>query len=252
MKSTLSFIVLFVCVLGMNAQSPRTISYQAILRDNVGVLIQEAPNVSIKVSLLQGNIIENLIVYEENHNTTTNANGLFTIEIGGGTVVSGDYPTIEWGSGPYFLKTEIDPNGGTNYLITAITELLSVPLANYAFEAEVARTTQTLPGEAGALAGYWVSNNSPDADFAQAIFEYVGPNWFWWNIYDEQFDQNGISMGFDWQRFVLVNIQDGTLFFPQEDPDDTGDWSITLENGVLTFTVIDIGGTFQWTYTQLN
>jgi hypothetical protein len=68
----------------MNAQSLRTIIYQAILRDNVGALIQGAPNVSIKVSLLQGSIVENLIVYEENHNTTTNANGLFTIEIGRG------------------------------------------------------------------------------------------------------------------------------------------------------------------------
>lgn len=37
----------------------------------------------------------------------------------GGTVVSGDYPTIEWGSGSYFLTTKIDTNGGTNYLITA-------------------------------------------------------------------------------------------------------------------------------------
>lgn len=135
MKSIFSLIILSAYALVVNAQSPRTISYQAILRDNVGALIQSAPNVSIKVSLLQGNIIENNIVYVENHNTTTNANGLFTIEIGGGMVVNGDYPTIAWGSGPYFLKTEIDPNGGTNYLITAITELLSVPLANYAFEA---------------------------------------------------------------------------------------------------------------------
>jgi hypothetical protein len=68
----------------MNAQSLRTIIYQAILRDNVGALIQGAPNVSIKVSLLQGSIVENLIVFEGSHNTKTSANGLFTIEIGRG------------------------------------------------------------------------------------------------------------------------------------------------------------------------
>jgi hypothetical protein len=236
-------------VLFVQAQSPKTISYQAILRDNVGVLIQNAPTVAIKVSLIQGNIMDNLVVYEEIHFTTTNPNGLFTIEIGAGTVAFGNYPTIQWGNGPYFLKTEIDPNGGTNYLITAITELLSVPLANYAFEAEKANT---LPGEAGGIIGFWTSTNSPDNDFALAIFEYVGPNWFWWNTYEEVFDQNGLSMGFEWQRFELVNIVNGELFFFGSDSGDYGDWSISLENNVLSITVVEDGQTYEWSYTQVE
>jgi hypothetical protein len=105
----------------LTAQSPQSISYQAILRDNVGVLIENANDVGVHVSIIQGSLLENNVVYVEDHSTTTNANGLFTIEIGNGVVASGNYPTIQWGAGPFFLKTEIDPLGGTNYLITAIS-----------------------------------------------------------------------------------------------------------------------------------
>lgn len=149
MKKLISlFIFINLFLIGF-AQSPRTISYQAILRDNLGVLIQNAPNVAIRVSILQGNILDNNVVYQENHSTATNANGLFTIEVGGGAVVLGNYPTIQWGNGPYFLKTEIDPTGFTNYLIVATTELLSVPIANYAFEAG------RLTGPAGNFVGWY-------------------------------------------------------------------------------------------------
>ncbi len=71
-------------------------------------------------------------VYVETHETTTNENGLVTLAIGDGTVVSGKFDTIHWEKGPYFLKTEIDPAGGTNYTITGTSQLLSVPYALYA------------------------------------------------------------------------------------------------------------------------
>jgi hypothetical protein len=149
MKHYLALVLCFVSILG-SAQSPQTISYQAILRDNLGVLIQDENNVGVHVSILQGSLIENNVVYVEDHTTSTNANGLFTIEIGNGLAASGNYPSIEWGAGPFFLKTEIDPLGGTNYLITAISELLSVPFANYANQAG------RRPGLAGLLEGHWV------------------------------------------------------------------------------------------------
>ena len=83
----------------------------------------------------------------------------------GVTVVSGDYPTIEWGSGSYFLTTKIDPNGGTNYLITAITELLSVPLANFAFEAG------KLSGPAGNFVGWYNQTAALYAAFLFLLYE---------------------------------------------------------------------------------
>ena len=58
--------------------------------------------------------------------------GRQTIEIGGGTVEQGSFSDIDWGNGPYFLKTETDPNGGTNYTIEGTQQLMSVPYALYA------------------------------------------------------------------------------------------------------------------------
>jgi formylglycine-generating enzyme required for sulfatase activity len=71
-------------------------------------------------------------VYAETHAPQTNANGLATLEIGGGTLFSGNFANINWANGPFFVKTETDPNGGNNYTITNTSQLLSVPYALYA------------------------------------------------------------------------------------------------------------------------
>ncbi|MDX9776817.1 MAG: FISUMP domain-containing protein, partial [Petrimonas sp.] len=63
-------------------------------------------------------------------------NGLVSVEIGSGTVVSGTFATIDWSNGPYFIKTETDPTGGTSYTITGTSQLLSVPYALHAKTAE--------------------------------------------------------------------------------------------------------------------
>lgn len=246
MKKLISlFIFINLFLIGF-AQSPRTISYQAILRDNLGVLIQNAPNVAIRVSILQGNILDNNVVYQENHSTATNANGLFTIEVGGGTVVLGNYPTIQWGNGPYFLKTEIDPTGFTNYLIVATTELLSVPIANYAFEAGVAETANSLPGEAGKLVGYWYTANPFDQDFQEIIIEYVSTNFFWFSIKDIIQDDQGNIIGWEWTRLWFFKIQDGLLTCYNEDLSGT-ETSMSINNGVLSWTITDLTTGDTWT-----
>jgi hypothetical protein len=112
------------------AQAPQKMTYQAVVRNSSNALVQSSP-VGMKVSILQGTAT-GTAVYVETHTTQTNQNGLLDIEIGGGTVVSGTYYNgIYWEGGPYFLKTEIDPSGGTNYIITSTSELLSVPYSNY-------------------------------------------------------------------------------------------------------------------------
>ncbi|NCA80494.1 MAG: hypothetical protein EOM76_09990, partial [Sphingobacteriia bacterium] len=71
-------------------------------------------------------------VYVETQTPTTNANGLVSIEIGGGA----GFDAIDWANGIYFIKTETDPVGGTNYTITGTSQLLSVPYALHAKTAE--------------------------------------------------------------------------------------------------------------------
>jgi len=108
------------------AQSPQKMSYQAVIRNSSNALVTNQ-SVGMRISILQGSATGTTI-YVENQTPTTNANGLVSIEIGG-------YPgfdAINWASGMYFIKTETDPTGGTNYTITGTSQLLSVPYALYA------------------------------------------------------------------------------------------------------------------------
>ncbi|MGB4293793.1 MAG: hypothetical protein WBJ37_13055 [Bacteroidales bacterium] len=100
------------------AQSPEKISYQAVIRDAGGVLVSNQI-VGVKVQILHFTK-DGAAVYVETHSRSTNSNGLLTLEIGGGSVVQGTFSNIDWANGPYYLKTEIDPAGGTNYNITSV------------------------------------------------------------------------------------------------------------------------------------
>ena len=112
------------------AQVPQQISYQSVIRDGNNKVIASS-TVGIKISLLQGSAT-GTAVYVETHSKTTNANGLVSLEIGTGTVLSGSFASIYWANGPYLVKTETDPTGGTNYSAPGVFALNSVPYALYA------------------------------------------------------------------------------------------------------------------------
>ncbi len=102
-------------------------SYQSVIRDGSNVLVA-ATAVGIKISVLRGNAT-GTAVYVETHRKTTNANGLLSLEIGEGTALLGTFAGIDWANGPYVIKSETDPTGGTNYSIPGVTPLNSVPYA---------------------------------------------------------------------------------------------------------------------------
>jgi len=56
---------------------------------------------------------------------------LVSIAIGSG-FSSDDFSAIDWSAGPYFVKTAIDPIGGSRYTITGTSQIMSVPFAMYA------------------------------------------------------------------------------------------------------------------------
>ena len=132
------------------SQAPQKLSYQAVIRNNSGQLVTSHA-VGMKISILQGSV-SGTTVYTEiyNPNPNTNSNGLVTIEIGGGIPTLGTFSAINWTNGPYFLKTETDPAGGTNYSITDTSQLLSVPYALYAKTAEKATETDPVFGASAA------------------------------------------------------------------------------------------------------
>lgn len=137
MKKIFTLLAAVLISAAVAGQSPQKMSYQAVVRDAANHLVVNHP-VGMQMSILQGSA-SGTEVYREVFlpNPQTNDNGLVTVEVGSGTPLSGTFATIDWSSGPYFLKTELDPSGGTSYTISGTSQLLSVP---YAFHAGTVQT----------------------------------------------------------------------------------------------------------------
>jgi uncharacterized protein (TIGR02145 family) len=127
-----SILLLFFscCFMVSHAQAPQKIGYQSEIRNLSGVLVTNTV-VGMKLSILKG-AVNGTAIYVETHLPTTNNSGLVSLEIGQGNVLLGTFSTINWNNGPYFIKTETDPLGGSNYILNATSQFLSVPYAYYA------------------------------------------------------------------------------------------------------------------------
>jgi uncharacterized protein (TIGR02145 family) len=133
MKTLTYLLSLFFLTVYANhslAQSPGSFTYQAVIRDNTGTPITET-EIAIRISLLQGTS-SGTVSYMETHSIHTNKYGLVNLSIGDGTVISGNINDINWATGPYFIKVEIDLSGGSNYTEISTSQILSVPYALYA------------------------------------------------------------------------------------------------------------------------
>jgi len=128
MKKNLLGLWLIVLSISLTTAQNRGFNYKALLADN-GTAISNQ-NVSLKFTVLKSGTTA---VYQEIHTATTDANGIVSVSIGEGTVVSGDFNTIDWKNHPYFLKVEIDT--GSGYQNFGTSELKSVPYAKYAEKA---------------------------------------------------------------------------------------------------------------------
>jgi len=120
------------------AQSPQSFKYQAVYRDNTGDIITDQ-SIAVQIRILQGSAT-GTEVFTETHNTSTNAFGLFNIEIG--SVNPTDFASIDWASGPYYVNTIIN---GTDF---GTSQLLSVPYALHA------KTAETVTG--GSAGGHYL------------------------------------------------------------------------------------------------
>jgi hypothetical protein len=140
-------LLLIVCfsTQQLEAQAPQKMSYQAVIRNTSNVLVTSTA-VGMRISILQGSA-SGPSVYTETQSLTTNANGLVSLEIGTGTVVSGTFSAINWATGPYFIKTETDPTGGSSYTIFGTTQLTSVPYALFSATSGSGETPGTAVGD---------------------------------------------------------------------------------------------------------
>ncbi len=129
LNSTLFAMLLLACFT-LQAQAPQSFNYQAVVRD-VGGTILPSQSVAFRINIHESST-SGMTVYSETFSATTNAFGLVNLQIGTGTVVSGAFSTIQWGSNSHFIEIELDPTGGVNYLSLGAQQLVSVPYALYA------------------------------------------------------------------------------------------------------------------------
>ena len=134
MKLFSVLILILLTTIMVSAQTPEKMSYQAIVRSSDNTLVSDS-DVGLRIIVRQG-AVDGTNTYEEIHSATTNTNGLVSLEIGAGEVVSGDFSEIPWSNGPFFIETQVDPTGGNDYSVIGITQLLSVPYALSAKYAE--------------------------------------------------------------------------------------------------------------------
>lgn len=187
MKKLFALWMVILITFSVYAQAPQKMSYQCVVRNASGVLVANQ-SVGIRITILQGTST-GTVVYAETQTPATNANGLVSIEIGGGT----GFDAINWVNGPYFLKTETDPTGGTNYTIAGTSKLLSVPYAMYS---ETAGNTfsgnyndltnkpalfdgtwSSITSKPATLSGYGISDGMNTAHVANGITSAMIANW---------------------------------------------------------------------------
>jgi hypothetical protein len=134
MKNLTFLILAIILGVAVSAQTPQSFRYQAVARDNSGNVLANQP-VSFRISILSGSV-SGTVAYSETHTgLSTNAFGLVELEIGKGTPVTGTFSSINWGSNTYFVKVEMDPEGGGTYQTLSTSQLLSVPYALYSEKA---------------------------------------------------------------------------------------------------------------------
>ena len=130
MKNRILLFTFLLLGMATYSQSPQGFTYQAVIRDAGDALIANS-SIGMRISILQTSA-SGTVVYEETQTPTSNANGLVTLTVGSGSVVSGSIASIDWSAGPYFIKTETDPTGGSSYTISGVSQMMSVPFALYA------------------------------------------------------------------------------------------------------------------------
>lgn len=132
-KKICSILITLVALISLSitcvySQVPEGFSYQAIARDASGNLITDVV-LDVRIAILTDETSPT-VLWEEEHQVTSNAYGLFTIRIGmdgirtGGTMAS--FADIDWGAQVLAIRTSIREDGGSWQEMDP-SGLLSVP-----------------------------------------------------------------------------------------------------------------------------
>ncbi|MBU2930137.1 tail fiber domain-containing protein [Winogradskyella psychrotolerans] len=127
-KLTLLFWLLFsILIFGQD----RGFNYKALIKDANGNILSNQ-TVKLRFTIFY----DNNDIYKETQSPTTDANGIVIVSIGEGTpfggVTSFSSVSSDFGNNDYFLKVEIDINGGNSFVDMGSSRFNAVPYAKYA------------------------------------------------------------------------------------------------------------------------
>ena len=170
-----SLLLILLSIIIVNTQAQTGLNFQGVARTTSNLVVASQP-ISIKLSILQGSAT-GTAEYTETRRVITNAQGLFTAVIGDTGAIStlGSFNNINWKLSPKFLKIEMDPAAGTNFVTMGTTQFQYVPYAQYAKGVDADKLVGIVPVTLGgtgvnSLAGIKTAlaidkiNNTSDTD----------------------------------------------------------------------------------------
>ena len=207
----------------LQAQAPQGFNYQATVRNSSGDLIINS-NVYFKFNVIQGSQTS-IPVFTELHYVSTDDLGQVNLVIGQGTATIGNFPSLDWSLGSYYLGIEL--NTGNGYVAMGTTQLLSVPYALYAENSGNATSTipnlQSVLAENNSAGQQQIKNLLDPTDGADAVTKsYVDAlsntqgfmNFNGWDNY--QIWNDNTTFQLQPNSFLFVNADNTTLIFPDE------------------------------------
>ena len=231
MKKAFLLFSLILCSLIAFAQNANTFKYQGVARD-----ANQQPFANTAIGLQLSVVLDNgsgtgagVVQYVERHLTFTSPVGVFSLQAGAGETTFGDWSELDWGNGNYWLKVEMDVEGGDNYVYMGNSPILSVPLAMHAqtvtdkddADADPANELQTISFDpttneltisAGNTINIPAGNADADADPANEIQ----------------------TLGFDPETGMLSLTDGGTVDLSTLEAEGSDDQQLALNGNVLT------------------
>jgi len=142
-------IFLFILSLLLVKANAQGINFQGVARSANGTILS-SQKISLKLSILNGSST-GTAEYVETRTVSTNAQGIFSVVIGdtGTTSNIGSYANVNWKLSSKFLKVEMDPTGGSNFISMGTTTLQYVPFSYYSNGVDAANVSGVLPIKSG-------------------------------------------------------------------------------------------------------
>lgn len=144
MKRISKCILLLIFSIVTTSVFSQGINFQGVARSANGTIIASS-NISLRLSIISKNV-DATPEYIETKTVATNAQGIFSVVVGDATnaVVTGNFKNITWKDGIKFLKVEMDPAAGSNYINMGTTQLQFVPFSFYSLGVDATNITGIL------------------------------------------------------------------------------------------------------------